>query len=105
MKFTLDKYMPIGTEVLLKPNIKTHSEGGVILGQEKVDRWFEVIKVGTMVSDVIQPGDYVIFDMGGSPQMNLTFEEELYIQINMHSIKGKVQPVGLIASIDNVTTT
>jgi len=90
MKVSLEDYQPLGTEVLIKPNIKTLSEGGVILGKEKVDRWFEVIKVGPMVDNVLSIGDYVVFDMAMSPQMTLTFDKELYVQINMHSIKGKV---------------
>ncbi len=104
MKVELEDYRPLGTEILLKPNVKTHSEGGVLLGQEKVDRWFEVVKLGNMVDKILKPGDHVIFDMAMAPQMNLTFGGELYIQVNMHSIKGMV-PVNTEMFIDNITST
>lgn len=90
MKVTLEDYTPLGTEVLLKPQIKTHSEGGLILGKEKTDRWFEVVKKGGLVDPTIHEGDFVIFDIINTMQMHLEFGGERYIQVNVHSVKGIV---------------
>ena len=103
MKVTLKDYQPLGSEILLKPNIKTHSDGGLILGKEKTDRWFEVVKKGGLVDTSIVDGDFVIFDMLNTPQMHLEFGGERYLQINMHNVKGIV--AGKVQLAENVTVT
>ncbi len=103
MKITLDDYKPLGTEILLKPTIKTHSEGGLMLGKEKTDRWFEVIKMGNLVPEEIVAGDFVIFDLINTLQMHLEFGGDRYIQINVHNVKGIV--ARKVQLSENITVT
>ena len=104
MKVTLKDYQPIGSEILLKPQVKTHSEGGLMLGKEKTDRWLEVTKIGGVVpEDIFKPGDFVIFDAIQTPQMHLEFGGERYLQINMHNVKGIVAGKAVLSENVNVT--
>lgn len=88
MKVTLDVYEPMGTNILVELITKTETEGGIILGKGKIERWMEVIKIGTVVPE-IEVGDIVLL---GDPTngVRLTFGDTEYLQSTVHNVIGRV---------------
>ena len=88
MIVTLKDYEPLGSQIIVELVTKSTSEGGIILGKGKIDRWMECVKKGTVVPE-IEVGDYVLL---GDPTngVRLTFGDVEHLQTTVHNVIGRI---------------
>lgn len=87
MKFELDKYTPVGNQVLLEIVTKAKSDTGLIIyAEEKEEKFLTVVKTGNKCENV-KPGDLVLLGPT-NVSITLAYKGKTYKQVPEYSILG-----------------
>ena len=88
----LEKYEPLGNDILLRVRQVNKTPKGIILPQAEQDRVMQVVKTGALVEEPIVPGSWVLIGPGGSG-VDIPFETEdgeriICVQASVHFVIG-----------------